>query len=376
MAARSGRSQRHANLVLHVAFWIAVVALTELRWSVGPRSEIAVACRSILFLSAYNLFRLSYLLLSGRRGSARGTRLVDHLLYIFPAWGGSNVPLGKGHDYLSHHSAADREARVASQLGGLKCLVLGALWLGTLEAMNAWVYGVAGDRIGAWNEGLSLGVPQLATLIGTGGVGTPIGLRWASVVLELVRQTLLIALLGHGAVGCLRLFGFHVFRNTYKPLLSETILDFWNRFYFYFKELLVEFFFFPSYTRLFKRWPRCRIVTAVFAAAFVGNTYFHTVDPVYLSRLPEQGPWILESLSPSRLLYCALLAAGVSVSMLRQRRRRGHAPVVGVLPSGLSRVRRVAGVWLFYALIHIWATEPARLSFAQHTEFFVSLFGF
>jgi hypothetical protein len=42
---------------------------------------------------------------------------------------------------------------------------------------------------------------------------------------------------GHMIIGTLRLFGFNVFRNTYKPLLSESILEFWNRYYYYFKEL-------------------------------------------------------------------------------------------------------------------------------------------
>ena len=43
-------------------------------------------------------------------------------------------------------------------------------------------------------------------------------------------------------VGYLRLCGFNVFRNTYKPLLAETMVEFWNRYYYYFKELLVNFF--------------------------------------------------------------------------------------------------------------------------------------
>ncbi|MEF8725082.1 hypothetical protein [Candidatus Accumulibacter phosphatis] len=38
-------------------------------------------------------------------------------------------------------------------------------------------------------------------------------------------------------IGTLRLFGFNVFRNTYKPLPPESILEFWNRYYYYLKEL-------------------------------------------------------------------------------------------------------------------------------------------
>ena len=89
-----------------------------------------------------------------------------------------------------------------------------------------------------------------------------------------------LAVKGHLIVGFLRLYGFNVFRNTYKPLLAESIVEFWNRYYYYFKELLVTFFFMPTFTGPAKRlrhWPRLRLLAAVFAAAFVGNVYYHVI---------------------------------------------------------------------------------------------------
>ena len=78
-------------------------------------------------------------------------------------------------------------------------------------------------------------------------------------------------------VGCIRLLGFNVFRNTYKPLLAESIVEFWNRYYYYFKELLVEFFFYPTYLRSSWARPGIRMFLAVFAAAFIGNMYYHVL---------------------------------------------------------------------------------------------------
>ena len=58
---------------------------------------------------------------------------------------------------------------------------------------------------------------------------------------------------------------------------SATLVEFWNRYYYYFKELLVRFFFMPVFMQLggkLRDWPRLRLFVAVFAAAFVGNIYY------------------------------------------------------------------------------------------------------
>ena len=39
----------------------------------------------------------------------------------------------------------------------------------------------------------------------------------------------------------------------------EPVVEFWNRFYYYFKELLVEFFFYPVYARYFRNHQRRRL---------------------------------------------------------------------------------------------------------------------
>lgn len=86
------------------------------------------------------------------------------------------------------------------------------------------------------------------------------------------------------------------------------------------------------------------------------------------------GAWTL--LAP-RVFYSALLGLGVYFSMRRQQAKRGTPPPPAEEAGQvLGRVRRIAGVWLFFALIHIWNITPARLDFGQRTSFFLSLFGF
>src|SRR6187431_953360 len=108
--------------------------------------------------------------------------------------------------------------------------------------MTLLVYGDDIHGLGSVVAGYALNLPHLRELI-----ASPDAFRlptaWLSIFLELFAVTLELAASGHMVIGCLRLFGFNVFRNTYKPLLAQSIVDFWNRFYYYFKELLVEFFF-------------------------------------------------------------------------------------------------------------------------------------
>jgi hypothetical protein len=182
-----------------------------------------------------------------------------------------------------------------------------------------------------------------------------------------------VAAQGHGMIGLLRLFGFNVFRNTYKPLLAETIIDFWSRFYYYFKELMFEIFFFPTYLRHFRAFPKLRIFAAVFAAAFVGNTYYHIIQAK--NALVGERFESLEHLVGPRLVYCFFLALGIYVSMLRQQ---GHGEKRETAPGGLEnlvRFRRIAGVWTFFALIQLW-TVRSNLSLGERAGFFFSLLGF
>ena len=150
--------------------------------------------------------------------------------------------------------------------------------------------------------------------------------------------------------------------------MAQSIVDFWNRFYYYFKELLVEFFFLPTYISTFKAYPRLRIFAATMAAAFLGNIYYHVLrDSEELVNVGLTGAWM--QVGP-RCFYALLLGLGICVSMIREQQRRGAAT-----PSTSSPLRRIAGVWWFYAIIHIWNVEPAELTFAQRTTFFLSLFG-
>jgi hypothetical protein len=315
------------------------------------------------------IWRCSYLLLAGQHGRMAGTGVSDHLFYLWPAYGGSNTPYGKGLAYLSQNEAKTTLELARSQLAGLKLLLLAVVWRLVLTVFEGTVYG-PGNGLTRATGGLTLAVPDLPVLLAQAGPLTP-AQAWASVYCQLVEDVLRMAIKGHLIVGMLRLWGFNVFRNTYKPLLAESVVDFWNRYFYYFKELLSTFFFLPTFTGAGKRlrhWPRIRLLAAVFAAAFVGNVYYHLIKDaavVAQGQLPE-----LLQAHQSRMFYCLLLALGLFVSMLREQRRQGEAAQG---PGGVARWLRIFGVWTFFSLISIWNTEGG-VPFLHRVRFFFGLF--
>jgi hypothetical protein len=350
------------QLWLHGLFWVLVLVC----WMLPKgRGVAALAVAGLVLALPFLLWRLGYLLASGQRGRIAGTRFADHLLYLYPAYGGTNTPYGKGIDHLARHEARTDEALARSQLAGVKLLALAWIYDRGLELTAGLVHGEPGGRLGAYG----LGLPHLETLMPM-GAQVPWLAAWAAVYAELVSDVLRLAVRGHEIVGVLRILGFNIFRNTYKPLLAPSLVEFWNRYHYYFKELLVEFFFFPTYVRRFRMSPRLRMLAATLAAAGFGNLYYHLLQQ---DAFISTGSWAaLHPWLETRALYCLILALGIYASMRREQRRRGTP--AAVLPGPALRLRRVAGVWTFFALIGIWG-EVGIASFAQRTDFALALFG-
>ncbi len=361
--------RRRPQLSLHMVFWLMVAAI----WMTPEEAGLWRTVLALIALSLpYLLWRCGYMLMSGQRGRAAGTSFRDHLFYLWPIWGGTNTPAGKGWDYLSQCEAQSAQAYARSGLAGIKLLILSGLWELSLLLLGGLVYADAKNSLTALVGGYGLGIPRLKR-IANGEVAASWLTTWASLYFELVWDTLIIAARGHQWIGVLRLFGFNVFRNTYKPLLAESIIDFWNRYYYYFKELLVEFFFFPTYARCFRKSLRLRMLAAVFAAAFVGNMYYHLLQAKN-DLIAGQWAELWGHLGP-RLFYCALLSLGIYFSMLRQQKQRGK---VGAGKAGMAdfrKLRRIAGVWTFFSLINLWDIRSS-LTILGRARFLFSLFGF
>jgi hypothetical protein len=360
--------RRRPQISLHLLLWatLAVVWLTPDNGGTW-RTVLVLLAFSLLFL----IWRCGYMLMSGQRGKAKGTAFRDHLFYLWPVWGGPDAPAGKGWDYLSQCEAQSTEAYARSCLAGIKLLILALIWKLSLIFLPALVYGDPKSPLTHLLGGYSLGIPRIGG-IADGDASVSLLTTWISLYLEMVWDTLHLAARGHVWIGTLRLLGFNAFRNTYKPLFAESIIDFWSRYYYYFKELLVEFFFYPTYLRYFRTRPKLRMLAAVFAAAFVGNIYYHLLgmdDALVAAQFAE----IRERLS-TRLAYCFFLALGIFFSMLRQQKQRGRVKPGNAGTQTLRRLRSIAGVWTFFSLLHCLRLRTG-LTILERAKFFMSLFG-
>lgn len=362
-----GLARKHPQICLHGIYW----GLLALIWwgsaAAGPWRSIVLA---VGLMFPFMLWRFGYVMIAAQYGRIAGTRFSDHLLVLWPVYGGSNTPYGNGLGFLARAEAKDRESLAQSQLAGIKLILLGTFLDMVRGAFKAFVYGHGTWLTEAWG-GLTLGIPKLDNLVAAGGAASSPWLAWLSVYCELIFQVLRHAITGHMIIGVVRLAGFNVFRNTYKPLLAESIIEFWNRYYFYFKELMANFFFLPTFGGLggtLRNWPNLRLFLAVFAAAFVGNMYYHLLN---LNEHLVAGH-VVEAVHSlrSRFFYCFLLALGIFISMLRVQ-RRGSQPLP---PENLRRFLRIAGVWTFFGLIFIWNAKGGG-DFTTRVSFFFSLFG-
>lgn len=355
--------RRHPQICLHTIFWMLVATL----WISRPENPVLrTLLIGLICVLPFALWRLGYMMFTAQREKIASTRFTDHLFYIYPVWGGTDTPYGKGLDYLSANEARDDEALAKSQLAALKLFVLAALWTVCKGLLGGLVF--AEDNVYRRAlGGLSPGMPRVGELFAN-PAAYPIWLSWVALYLELVWSVLALATSGHVIIGWLRLFGFNVFRNTYKPLLAETVVEFWNRYYYYFKELLVNFFFFPTFSRYFKTSPRFRVFAAVFMAAFVGNAYYHWLQ--LDKALATANFEVMWAVLQSRLFYCFLLAFGIWVSMLREQQRVKRKVIHGPGRRAVS----IFGVWTFFSIIHIWA-EKGPASFAARMKFFLGLIG-
>lgn len=74
------------------------------------------------------------------------------------------------------------------------------------------------------------------------------------------------------------------------------------------------------------------------------------------------------------MIYCFFLAVRIYISTLRQQQQRGQAAAAAAPGSGLIKLRQIAGVRTFFALLDLWSPR-AILTMPQRVEFVFSLLG-
>jgi len=144
-------------------------------------------------------------------------------------------------------------------------------------------------------------------------------------------------------------------------------MDYFNRFHYYFKELLVDFFFIPTFFKTFRNHPRLRMFFATFMAAGVGNAIWHFTRDINL--VFTLGPAAAFETYISYAFYCLVLATGVGLSQVRASQGIRPSPTV------IGRLYSFLFIWSFVVCMHVFSDESRNHAFGERLSFLMSLFG-
>lgn len=322
-------------------------------WSIFSHTT-RVSLWYFLLMFVYGIWYMAYALVDQRNQAA--SPILFQLSTVHTLWMASSVPWGKGAAFLRKNASTTKEALAITQLKGFKLLIWGILLL-LAEFVLSWIFYK------------TLGLTDLATLqkMHANGQVFPRSAAWYALIWATAKNAIALAGSGHIMIAAARLAGFRLPRNTCRPLQARTLIEYWNRFYFYFKELLVDFFFLPTFFRCFKKHPKIRLFFATFMAAGVGNAIFHFVRDINL----EAGNGLLNDFIDyqSYLFYCTVLATGIGISQLRFNR--------GITPSNtaLGRVWSFICIWGFVGGLYIFGVDERTYSLMERLSFMANLLG-
>lgn len=308
------------------------------------------------FLTVFNayIWFLCYALIDQR---ARDCSPPLFQLGIFhPFWGSSAVPYGKGAAFLRKTQSKTPRELAITQIKAIK-LLLWALVLASMKTGLIWLFQS------------KLKMPDLPSVQAAYFLHHPfpVSIGWGALILDTALITLSFAVYFHKTVALARLAGFRLPRSMYRPLEARTLAEFWNRYYYYFKELLVEFFFIPTFLRTFRNHPRLRMFFSTFMAAGVGNAIYHFIRDI--DRVATIGLQETIKAYTSYLFYCTVLATGIGLSQLRTNMgARPPETIPGKLLAFLW-------VWSFVVCLHIFGNETYVYTLGQRIAFMAHLFG-
>jgi hypothetical protein len=253
------------------------------------------------------------------RNTVPGTKFIYQLGHYQPFWGGSNTPFPKGAAYLRKIEAKNAEELAISQLKGIKLLYWAFILSLVLGIFKMVVYGTPFYNL---ELPAHLDIPSLKDALAHTRSGDPYHwyINWAVLLVNFIKAMLTLSIWGHIIIATCRMAGFKALRNTCSPLRSKTIAEFWNRYYYYFKELLVEFFFYPTFLRFFKTKPRLRMFMATMAAAGLGNMLYHFFRDIHV--IMELGIWGALKAFHIYVFYGLLLGTAIGLSQLRNQNRK------------------------------------------------------
>ena len=290
-----------------------------------------------------------------QRAAARPSPVLQ-MAALRPFWSPTYLPFGKGAAFLQKFQAKNADELAVTQLKGIKLLV----WSNVLLAIQGGLGWLLVDR---------LGTPSVVRTVDAFLQSQPYPrlTSWTALAWSTAHFALQIAIWAHLFIGLARLAGYRLPRGSWRPLESRTLMDYFNRFHYYFKEVLVDFFFIPTFFKVFRQHPRLRMFFATFMAAAVGNALWHFVRDIDL--IARVGLASAVGTYTSYLFYCVVLATGVGLSQIRAG--QGIRP-----PDTLAgKLYSFVFVWSFVVCLHLFSDGSRQHGLGERLAFLASLFG-
>lgn len=281
---------------------------------------------------------------------------TDQLGLLRPFWSPTYLPFGKGGAFLRKFLSATPHDLAVTQLKAIKLL----LWANLLMVLRTGLEWVFREQ---WQ------IPHIDAAMDAflRQAAFPVEVSWVALVVSTARFALQIAFWAHLFIGIARLAGYRLPRGSWRPLESRTLMDYFNRFHYYFKELLVDLFFMPTFLSTFRKHPRLRMFFATFMAAGIGNALWHFIRDIHL--VATLGLAQALATYASYAFYCVILAIGIGLSQVRAS--------IGVRPPDTlaGRLTSFTFVWSFVVCLHVFSDGSRSHSLGERLSFFASLFG-
>jgi len=343
-----------------LVWYCALIVLAAQLPAAGPA---AVVVWSFAIVFGKYLWFFNYALLD--RNAKDTAPLALQTGHFLPFWGGYNTPFPKGAAYLRKIEARTPAQLAVCQLKGIKLIYWALVLLLLQRVMRQFLYGQPGDSFLGIN--LSLAIPSLSDVLhGRPDDPYPWHTNWLALVANFFYRLVAFSVWGHGIIAVCRMAGYNALRNTCNPLRSATIAEFWNRYYYYFKELLVDNFFYPAFLRYWKKRPRLRLFFATMSAAGFGNVLYHFLRDIH--EIIQRGPWDALVSFHVYMLYGAVLGAAIGLSQLFEKKNRQDM-------SWLKRnIINPFCVVLFYCVLSVFDDPDRTLTAMDNFAFLLRLF--
>ncbi|MEE3329237.1 MAG: hypothetical protein VX246_00090, partial [Myxococcota bacterium] len=203
--------------------------------------------------------------------------------------------------------------------------------------------------------------------------GAPVGTATVLIttLLDLLRFMLFFGSVMHFKVGVWRIFGYDVAAYYDRPWKATNLVALWSRFAFHYREFLVRAFYYPSFFRWFRGYPRLRVFFASMMAATVGNFIWHVSERAFFHDISLDSLLYTVSTWP----YFIFLGLGIgSYQLFRMARKPTRKPWTRDRWIALDVLSAYATLQ-YFGLIHIFMRPDSDGTTADLFRLFLLGFG-